>query len=61
MHFKWNYEPPATSIKKAADDLAKKLNISSILARILIERGITTEQQAKKYFNPRLDDLLDPF
>ena len=61
MHFKWNYEPPATSIKKAADNLAKKLNISSILAKILIERGITTEQQAKKYFNPRLDDLLDPF
>ena len=61
MHFKWNYEPPATSIKKAADDLAKKLNISSILARILIERGITTEQQAKKFFSPRLDDLLDPF
>ena len=61
MHFKWNYEPPVTDIRKAADILAKKLNISSILAQILIDRGINTEQQAKKYFNPKLDDLLDPF
>ena len=61
MHFKWNYETPVTDIKKAADELAKNLNISPILARILIERGITTEIQAKKFFSPKLDDLLDPF
>ncbi len=61
MHFKWNYEPPLPDKKKAADDLAKKLNISAILANILIERGIYTEKEAKKFFNPSLNDLLDPF
>ena len=29
MLFKWNYKPPTTEEKQAADELGAKLNISS--------------------------------
>ena len=38
-----------------------KLNISPILASLLIRRGITTESAAKRFFRPQLSDLIDPF
>ena len=43
MLFKWNYKSPATEEKQAADELGAKLNISPILALLLMRRGITTE------------------
>ena len=61
MQFKWNYEPPTPEEKKAADELAGKINMSPILASLLIRRGITTESAAKRYFRPQLADLINPF
>lgn len=61
MHFKWNYEPPSTSEKEAAQALGIKLNISPILSLLLIRRGITTESAAKRFFRPQLADLINPF
>lgn len=61
MHFKWNYEPPTSEQKRAADELAAKLGISPIMAGILIRRGITTESAARRFFRPQLSDLINPF
>ena len=61
MHFKWNYEPPTPEERKAAEALGAKMNISPILAQILVRRGITTEPAAKRFFRPQLGDLIDPF
>ena len=61
MLFKWNYRPPTTEEKQAADELGAKLNISPILAWLLIRRGITTESAAKRFFHPQLADLINPF
>ena len=61
MHFKWNYEAPTPENKRAADELADKLNVSPTLAQLLISRGITTESAAKRFFRPQLNELLDPF
>jgi single-stranded-DNA-specific exonuclease len=41
--------------------LADSLNISDILARLLIQRDITNFSQAKNFFRPSLDSLHDPF
>ncbi|NUM70389.1 MAG: single-stranded-DNA-specific exonuclease RecJ [Ignavibacteriaceae bacterium] len=41
--------------------LADSLNISEVLAKVLIERGIRTFNQAKQFFNPHLNSLHDPF
>lgn len=61
MHFKWSYEPPTSNQKRAAEELGQKLNMSPILASLLIQRGITTESAAKRYFRPQLADLINPF
>ncbi len=41
--------------------MGAKMNISPILAQILVRRGITTEPAAKRFFRPQLGDLIDPF
>lgn len=61
MHFKWNYEAPSSEEKQAAEELGTKLNVSPILAQLLIRRGITTESAAKRFFRPQLADLINPF
>ncbi|MBR5655333.1 MAG: single-stranded-DNA-specific exonuclease RecJ [Prevotella sp.] len=61
MHFKWNYEPPTPEEVKAAKELGEKLTINSVLAQLLIRRGITTESAAKRFFRPQLADLINPF
>lgn len=61
MNFKWNYVPPTSEETKAANELGEKLNISPLLAQLLIRRGITTESAAKRFFRPQLADLINPF
>lgn len=61
MHFKWKYDPPSPNEIQQAKELGEKLNINSILAHLLIRRGITTESAAKRFFRPQLADLINPF
>jgi len=54
------------NLKEAPDEksiltLADSLNISNILAILLIQRGITNFCEAKNYFRPSLETLHDPF
>ena len=57
--YRWTMaSPPETGL---AASLAKEINISEILARVLINRGITTYDKAREFFRPRLTDLHDPF
>ena len=41
--------------------LASQLNISRTLANLLVQRGITTFDQARLFFRPSVTDLHDPF
>ncbi len=41
--------------------LSKVLNINENLANLLAQRGVTSYDQAKAYFRPQLEHLLDPF
>ena len=61
MQFKWNYEPPTPEKQQAAKELAEKIGMSSVLAGLLIQRGIKTESAAKRFFRPMLNELIDPF
>jgi single-stranded-DNA-specific exonuclease len=56
-----HYVPPTPEEQKAAKELGDKLNMSPILAQLLIRRGITTESAAKRFFRPQLADLINPF
>lgn len=41
--------------------LANELNIEEILAQLLVQRNITTFDEARAFFRPQLEDLHDPF
>ena len=61
MNYKWNYQPPTLEQREAARALAKDIGISPILCRLLLERGITSTAEVKRFFRPQLNELHDPF
>jgi single-stranded-DNA-specific exonuclease len=61
MQFKWNYKPLTPERQQAAKELADKIGMSTVMATLLIERGIKTESAAKRFFRPMLNELIDPF
>ena len=61
MNNKWNYQPPSQEQTEAAKALAKETNISPILCKLLLERGISSSAKARQFFRPQLNELHDPF
>lgn len=41
--------------------LSAALNVNMVIARLLVQRGIRTFNEAKAFFRPRLSDLHNPF
>ncbi|GAA4273383.1 single-stranded-DNA-specific exonuclease RecJ [Aquimarina gracilis] len=56
---RWTIKPKPDTSK--VNELAKALNVDTIIASLLAQRGIETFEQAKKFFRPSLEDLHDPF
>ena len=56
---RWTIKPQPESAK--VKHLQEVLNIDSITAKLLIQRGITTFEQAKAFFRPDLNNLHDPY
>ena len=56
---RWNVLPKPD--KTLVEPLAQGLGIEPLLAELLVKRGITGFEEAKKFFRPSLDDLHDPF
>ena len=58
--------PKVWKIKENGHDevtgkLASELNINDVLVTLLVQRGITSFDDAKNFFRPSLDHLFDPF
>src|SRR5208337_5024608 len=47
--------------RDAVSRLCRELNISSIIARLLVLRGVTDPESAQRFLNPSLNQLHDPF
>lgn len=56
---RWVVKPQGNPEAVAA--MAVATGISPVLANLLVQRGIDTLEKAKKFFNPQLSDLHDPF
>ena len=41
--------------------LAEELNVSSVIANLLVQRNVGTFEEAREFFRPRLTKLYDPF
>ncbi len=61
MNYEWNFLEFSEEDKQATAQLAESLNMSPILSRLLVHRGITTVADARRFFHPQLSELLDPF
>ncbi|MBQ7042034.1 MAG: single-stranded-DNA-specific exonuclease RecJ [Muribaculaceae bacterium] len=61
MISKWNYLPLTTEEQQLETELAKKFANCPPISELLVQRGITSEEEAEKFFHPSLKDMHDPF
>ncbi|MBN1462210.1 MAG: single-stranded-DNA-specific exonuclease RecJ [Paludibacteraceae bacterium] len=58
---KWKINTLSNKQEEHKNKLAEDLGISPILAQLLVQRGITTFDDAKNFFRPQLSHLHNPF
>ena len=58
MDVRWNIQ---NSDSVLVDKLSEELGVNEIVAHLLVLRGITTYNEAKKFFRPQISDLHDPY
>ena len=56
---RWTIKPKPS--EENVKHLATQLNVDEMVAAILIQRGITTFEEARTFFRPSLDDLHNPY
>ncbi len=61
MTSKWTYLPLTSEEQKSETELAKKFSTVPPISELLAQRGISSAEEAEKFFHPSLKDLHDPF
>ncbi len=61
MNFQWNFFEPTDQQAECAKSLSDTLNLHPVVGKLLVERGISTPEEARHFFRPQLTELLDPF
>ena len=56
---RWVIKPQGDPAK--VENLSAALGIPPVLANLLVQRGIETHEEAWQFFNPKLENLHDPF
>lgn len=56
---RWTIKPKPEPSR--VDQLANELNVDKLVAQLLLQRGISTYTEAKKFFRPELNDVHNPF
>lgn len=56
---RWTLKPKPEEEK--INELATALQVSGTIASLLLQRGITSFEQARQFFRPSLNDLHDPY
>ena len=56
---RWTLKPKPSEDK--IKHLAQALNVEDFVAQLLVQRGIETFEDAKRFFRPSLDHLHDPY
>ena len=57
----WIFNALTPVQEKNQAQITEALGVSPILTKLLVQRGINTFEDAKKFFRPDLNDLHDPF
>lgn len=61
MTNKWNFRTPTEEELHKRDLLTAELGLNPVICLLLVQRGITSAEEVKKFFKPNLNDLHDPF
>ena len=61
MSYIWEHNELSEADKSIALSLANSLGINPVMGTLLLNRGIRTEDEARRFFRPQLTHLLDPF
>lgn len=61
MTGKWNYLPLTQQEQLIETELAKRYASVHPVSQLLVERGITSVEEADQFFHPQLKNLHDPF
>ncbi len=56
---RWTLKPKPS--EETVQHLAKALNVEDFVATLLVQRGIETFEDARRFFRPSLEDLHDPY
>ncbi|RRQ50144.1 single-stranded-DNA-specific exonuclease RecJ [Maribacter algicola] len=56
---RWTIKPRPEQVE--IERLANALGVEKIVAHLLLQRGISTFEEAKEFFRPQLEELHDPF
>jgi single-stranded-DNA-specific exonuclease len=56
--YKWQLAPAPSAT--AVDNLSSALKVSRVLATLLVQRGITSAEQAQDFFTPSMETIHDP-
>ena len=56
---RWTIKPDPDS--DTVKSLSEALNVEVLIAKLLVQRGITTFENARQFFRPELSDLHDPY
>lgn len=61
MTYTWKFKPLTSSEPISTQQLAEQLGIHPVLAKLLSDRNIRTTEEARRFFQPDLKELHDPF
>lgn len=61
-HYQWNCRTLTNEQQEIKDEITEKLKLNPIIAHLLVQRGVTTGEEARRFFRPQLSTgLHDPF
>src|SRR5947208_3563302 len=55
---RWILPPPAPA---SSEEFARELSVPPLIGLMLLARGITTPEAGRRFLDPRLEHLHDPF
>lgn len=61
MDNKWKLRTPTKTELHKRDELVAQLGLSPVIALLLVQRGITSKDEAWQFFKPNLNSLHDPY
>lgn len=61
MTCKWNYQPLTTQQHSQLESLLPACADNSVIAELLVRRGVSSPKEADRFFSPAIQDLHDPF